>query len=103
MVMNMKITQKQDGDKLILECAERLDTTTAPMLEAQLLPAFDKSANVILDFKDLAYVSSAGLRVLLKAQKKAAATGGCMSLRNVSEEIKEVFEMTGFSDILTVV
>ncbi|MDR0914485.1 MAG: STAS domain-containing protein [Oscillospiraceae bacterium] len=97
----MEINKKQDGESLVLQCAGRLDTTTAPMLEAELLPAFDESENVVLDFADLIYVSSAGLRVLLKAQKKADAINGSLVLQNISEEIKEVFDMTGFSDILT--
>jgi anti-sigma B factor antagonist len=98
----MTINKKQEGDKIILECAERLDTTTAPELEAQLLPAFDEAVHVVLDFAGLVYVSSAGLRILLKAQKTATAVKGSLVIKNVSDEIREVFEMTGFSDILTV-
>jgi anti-anti-sigma factor len=98
----MKITEKQEGNQLVLECAERLDTTTAPVLENVLLPAFNQSTDIVLDFQELVYVSSAGLRVLLKGQKKANAIKGSMVLRNVSDEIKEVFDMTGFNEILTV-
>jgi anti-anti-sigma factor len=99
----MKINKKQEGDTLVLECAERLDTTTAPLLEAQLLPAFDECVNLVLDFQELVYVSSAGLRVLLKGQKRAKALSGSMVIKNVSAEIKEVFDMTGFTDILQLV
>ncbi|MDR0951862.1 MAG: STAS domain-containing protein [Oscillospiraceae bacterium] len=98
----MTITQKTEANAIVLECEGRLDTTTAPELEAVLLPVFDTNPTVILDFKYLEYVSSAGLRVLLKGQKKAVAVGGSMTVRNVMDEIIEVFEMTGFIDVLTV-
>jgi anti-anti-sigma factor len=98
----MNITKKQEGNKLVIGLEGRLDTTTAPELQGELIPEFDKSKHVLLDFKDLVYVSSAGLRVILMGEKTAKAKGGSMSLSNVSPEIQEIFEMTGFSNVLTI-
>jgi anti-anti-sigma factor len=98
----MIITKNQGEEKLILSLEGRLDTVTAPDLQEQLIPEFDKTKHIQLDFKQLIYVSSAGLRVLLIGEKTAKARGGKMSLVNVSAEIKEIFEMTGFSGVLTI-
>jgi anti-anti-sigma factor len=98
----MIITKNQTEEKLILSLEGRLDTVTAPDLQEQLIPEFDKTKHIQLDFKQLIYVSSAGLRVLLMGEKTAKAKGGKMSLVNVSAEIKEIFEMTGFSGVLTI-
>jgi anti-anti-sigma factor len=98
----MTVTKNQDGDKLVIALEGRLDTTTAPELQEKLVPEFDTAKHIRLDFKDLAYVSSAGLRVILLGEKTAKAKGAVMSLVNVSSEILEIFEMTGFSDILTI-
>jgi anti-anti-sigma factor len=98
----MIITRNQSEEKLVLSLEGRLDTITAPDLQGQLVPEFDKTKHIQLDFKQLAYVSSAGLRVLLIGEKTAKAKGGKMSLVNVSAEIKEILEMTGFADILTI-
>ena len=98
----MNINKTQNGDKTILILSGRLDTTTAPKLQEVLIPEFDNAKQVELDFSELAYVSSAGLRVLLMGEKAAKVKGASMTLVNVSAEIMEVFEMTGFADILTV-
>lgn len=79
----------------------RLDTTTAPELEAELKASLDGVTRLELDFAGLEYVSSAGLRVILSAQKTMNKQGS-MVIRNVSETVMEVFEITGFSDILTI-
>ena len=80
-----------------------MDTTTSPELQEELDKLLTKTKfNLILDFKDLSYVSSAGLRVLLSAQKKANDLVGNVVIRNVSDPIMEVFEMTGFSDFLNI-
>ncbi|MDR2785283.1 MAG: STAS domain-containing protein [Treponema sp.] len=97
----MTITKDQAGEKLIISLEGRLDTTTAPKLQEQLIPEFARVKHIQLDFKELVYVSSAGLRVLLLGEKTAKAKGGTMSLVNVSVEIQEIFEMTGFSEVLT--
>jgi len=99
----MTINRTAENDKLIFALEGRLDTTTAPQLEGVLIPAFDEAKEIILNFDKLAYVSSAGLRVLLKGQKAAKPKGASMTVTGVSDEIKEIFEMTGFTDMLTIV
>ena len=79
----------------------RLDTTTAPQLEETLKKELDSADSLILDLQKLEYISSAGLRVLLSAQKVMAKKGG-MKIRNVSDVIMEIFEVTGFVDILDI-
>ncbi len=81
--------------------AGRLDTTTAPDFDKTINEDIVETDNLVLDFKKLEYISSAGLRVLLSAQKKMQKLG-TMKLINVCEDVMEVFEMTGFSDILTI-
>jgi len=97
----MNIIKTKDGDTLILALEGRLDTTTAPQLQEALIPEFEQEKNIRLDFQNLVYVSSAGLRILLLGEKTAKGKGGKMSLVNVSAEILEIFEMTGFSDVLS--
>ena len=79
----------------------RLDTTTAPELEEALKTALDGTSELVMDFEKLEYISSAGLRVLLSAQK-VMNKQGTMTLKNVSETVMEIFEVTGFVDILTI-
>jgi len=98
----MTINKTKDGDILVLTLEGRLDTTTAPQLQDALIPEFDANKSIRLDFKGMEYVSSAGLRVVLQAEKTAKAKGGSMTLTNVSADILEVFEMTGFTDLLTI-
>jgi len=97
----MEIKKNFVGTDLTIELIGRLDTTTAPELEAALKGAFNGIETLTLDFSNLEYISSAGLRVLLLAQKTMNQKGG-MKLISVSEEIKEVFDITGFADILTI-
>lgn len=98
----MEINNKLDGNTLNLEIVGRLDTTTAPTLEAELKKSVsDDVKELVFDFAKLEYISSAGLRVLLAAQKVMNAQGA-MKIKNVSSEIMEIFEVTGFSDILTI-
>ncbi len=99
----MTISKSSRNEKIIFAIEGRLDTTTAPQLQEVLIPAFDDSKDITLDFAELVYVSSAGLRVLLMGQKQAKKTGGSMTLCGVSEEVMEVLEMTGFADMLTIV
>jgi len=98
----MTVTKDRSGEKLVISLEGRLDTTTAPQLQPELIPEFDAAKEIRLDFKGLDYVSSAGLRVLLMGEKTAKAKGGKMILINVSEEIMEVLDMTGLSDVLTI-
>ena len=93
-------TAKDEGTELAL--AGRLDTTTAPDLNKELTALFSEGVNhLVLDFKGLEYISSAGLRELLFAQKNIGSEG-TLVIRNVSEVIMEIFEITGFTDILTI-
>ena len=97
----MEIIKNLDGDNLFVELIGRLDTTTAPQLETSLKESIDNAKTLVLDFKQLEYISSAGLRVLLFAQK-VMNNQGDMKIVNANDEIKEVFEITGFNDILKV-
>jgi anti-sigma B factor antagonist len=97
----MTIEKTQDGTNYNLNIIGRLDSATAPQLEAALKPCFEDATELTLDFSGLEYISSAGLRVLLLAQK-AMNRQGKMVLKNVNEAIMEIFEMTGFVDIFTV-
>ena len=97
----MTIEIKKNVDETIVEVAGRLDATTAPMLDKTLGEIIPESKNLVLDFVGLEYISSAGLRVLLAAQKKMQQVGA-MKVINVCEEVMEVFEITGFADIFTI-
>ncbi len=97
----MTINTNKNGEALELTVSGRLDTTTAPELEAAIKENIEGVTALTLDFAELAYVSSAGLRVLLSAQKTMNKQGK-MVLKNVNETVKEVFEITGFADILTI-
>lgn len=97
----MKILKEQAAKTLILTLEGRLDTTTSPELEALLVNELGDTTELILDLDHLEYISSAGLRVLLTAQKMMN-TRGTMIVRNVCEAVREVFEITGFTDILTI-
>ena len=97
----MTINKTAEAGKLTLALEGRLDTGTAPQLEAELKSSLDGVTTLVLDFTGLEYISSAGLRVLLGAQKVMAKQGG-MVIRNVNEVISEVFEVTGFVDILNI-
>lgn len=96
----MNITTNKENNKLTVALEGRLDTTTAPELETALQAVDEGITELILDFNGLAYVSSAGLRILLTTQKKMNKQGK-MIIRNVCDDIKEIFEITGFLDILT--
>ena len=92
---------KKNAEETTIEIVGRLDTTTAPDLDKTISEDIADTENLVLDFKKLEYISSAGLRVLLSAQKKMQKLGS-MKLINVCEDVMEVFEMTGFTDILTI-
>ncbi len=99
---NMQINKHVSGATLTLEIEGRIDTTTAPALEGELKHSVTSEVqNLILDFAKVEYISSAGLRVLLAAQKVMKKQGS-MVVKNVNEVIMEVFDVTGFSDILTI-
>ena len=97
----MTIAKTSEGTKLTLALEGRLDTTTAPQLEAEVKGALTGVTELVMDFSQLEYLSSAGLRVILAAQK-IMNRQGTLIIRHVNETIQEVFEVTGFSDILTI-
>lgn len=97
----MTIEKKKNNDGLLITLAGRLDTRTAPQFEAELKGSIDGIKKLTLDFEKLEYISSAGLRILLWAQK-AMDKEGKMVIRNVNEIIMEIFEVTGFVDILSI-
>ncbi|MEE1320101.1 MAG: STAS domain-containing protein [Acutalibacteraceae bacterium] len=97
----MNINIERENGKALMKIEGRLDTTTAPELEKTINGEGDELKSLVLDFKGVDYISSAGLRVLLTAQKKMNAQG-YMELRGVSEAVMDVFEMTGFADILVI-
>ncbi len=97
----MTITKQLNGTNLDIALEGRLDTMTAPELEAELKTALGSVESLTLDCEKLDYISSAGLRVLLSAHKIMSGKGG-MKLIHVNEVVSEVFEVTGFSDILTI-
>ena len=97
----MTIEIKRNAEETIIELVGRLDTTTAPALDKAISNDIEGTKKLVIDFKSLEYISSAGLRVLLSAQKKMQKIGS-MKVINVCEEVMEVFEMTGFADILTI-
>ena len=97
----MTIEKTLNGTEWNVKLIGRLDTTTAPQLEAEFKSNISGVETLILDFAELEYLSSAGLRVLLQAQKVMNKQGE-MIIRNVNETISEIFEVTGFADILTI-
>ena len=97
----MTIEKTLNGSEAVLALAGRLDTMTAPELEAELKTLLDSVNSLTLDFEKLDYISSAGLRVLLSAHKALAKKGG-LKIAHVNEIVQEVFDVTGFSDILTI-
>ena len=97
----MTIEKNLNGTELTITISGRLDTTTAPQLEAEFKQSITGVEKLVLDFASLEYLSSAGLRVLLAAQKVMNKQGE-MIIKNVNETINEIFEVTGFIDILTI-
>lgn len=97
----MTITKRAEGKKLTIALEGRLDTTTAPELDAELNSSLDGVTELVLDMAELLYLSSAGLRVVLSAQKRMNKQGH-MTVMHVCADIMEVFEITGFVDILDI-
>lgn len=97
----MNITKTEEGKKLTIALSGKLDTTTAPELESCIDECIDGFDEIVLDLQELDYMSSAGLRVVLKTQKAMDKKGG-MKIKNVNDEIMEVFEITGFLEFLTI-
>lgn len=98
----MEIKKNTENGVLTIGLEGRLDTLTAPQLECEIINSLENAEKLVLDFSNLAYISSAGLRVLLSTQKKMNGSGGSMVIRKPNEVVMEVFEATGFSDILVI-
>lgn len=97
----LQINKQMENNDLTIALEGRLDTGTAPELENSLKDEMDNVKNLTIDMKGLEYISSAGLRVLLSLQK-IMSKQGTMVIKNVSEEVMEIFEITGFTDILVI-
>lgn len=97
----MTVNVEKNGETAVVFVEGRLDTVTAPELESSLKDLYDSVKNLVFDFEKLEYISSAGLRVVLGAEKIMKGKGS-MVVRNVNDTIMEVFEITGFSDILNI-
>ena len=97
----LNINILKDGEKAVYALEGRLDTSTAPQLEETVNGNISELKDISFDFANLEYISSAGLRVLLSTQKTMNKQGK-MVIKNVSEEVMEIFDVTGFSDILTI-
>lgn len=95
------IEKQADGSTLTLDLKGRLNTNTAPVLDTFFKESLGDVTDLILDLKDLAYISSAGLRVFLSAHKQMLKKG-TMTIKNVNDTIMEIFDITGFADILTI-
>lgn len=97
----MNILKEQNGSRLTIRLEGRLDTTTAPQLEQELRESLPGITELVFDLEKLVYISSAGLRILLVARKTMSKQGD-MIVRNVTNDVMEIFDITGFSDILTI-
>ena len=97
----LNIEKKQEQETLNIALEGRLDTTTAPDLENVMKESLDGVEKLVLDFENLEYISSAGLRVVLGA-RKAMGDSGSFSVRNLCSDVREIFDITGFSDIITI-
>ena len=99
----MTITETKGEDSIQLNIEGNVDTNTAPKLQSKILQSFQKSKNVVLEMAGCPYMSSAGLRALLLGQKTASTKGGSLKLCNVRKEVKDIFAMTKFDSVLTII
>ena len=98
----MKVTKTQEGSKLTVAVEGRLDTMTAPQMEDELSPIPEEIPEMVFDFSELAYISSAGLRVLVACAQNMRNRDGKMSIVNVSSDVRNIFDITGLSEPLGV-
>lgn len=98
----MQIKEVKQSDRIVLEISGRIDAGNSAQLQQAILLSFQKMKNIVLDFQNVQYIASAGLRALMLGQKTAMSKGGSMKLVHVCELVMEVFDMTGFCDILTI-
>ena len=99
----MEIEKTRDGGKLLVALSGKLDTTTAPELEKEMEGEFESLKELVFDMADLSYVSSAGLRTLFSCQKKCKGLPADMKIINANEDVREIFDITGFIDLLHIV
>ena len=99
----LNYTCKQEGDSLTVSMEGRLDTNTSPEFQGKIEPLLDQVSEVHLDFQGIDYVSSAGLRVLLAVLQMMEEKGGRLELSHVNDNVRDMFDITGFLDILTIV
>ena len=99
----LNIEKKQEGNSLTVKMDGRLDTNTSPVFQGEVEPLLENISKLTLDFEKVDYVSSAGLRVLLTFEQELEATGKTMEISHVNDMIRDVFEVTGFLDILTII
>ena len=97
----MTIEIKRNTNQIVIDVVGRLDTITAPVLEKIIGDSIGSNKNLVLDFNGLEYISSAGLRVLVGTKKRLQKSGS-MKFINVCDDVREILEMTGFADILTI-
>ncbi|MCD7738364.1 MAG: STAS domain-containing protein [Lachnospiraceae bacterium] len=98
----MTISETRQEGIALLKVEGRVDTNTSPQLQKSILQAFQKESQVVIDLEKVDYISSAGLRALLIGQKTASSKGGSMKLIHVCDAVMKVFDMTGFSKVLTI-
>ncbi len=98
----MEITQSVLNDELIISLRGKLFSPTAPLLENTIEKALQTNNNIVIDFKEVSFLASSGLRVLLAAEKKVREKDGKLTIKNPSELVKKVFILTGFSNILNI-
>ena len=98
----LNINKQQDGAKVCIALEGRLDTITSPELEEEMKGIMEEADEVTLDLEKLEYISSAGLRVMLSAQKRITAKAGALKVVHANETVMEIFEVTGFTDILNI-
>lgn len=98
----MELINNREGDTLTIQIVGRLNTGTAPELDKNLANSLDGVSHLVLDLKGLDYISSAGLRVILSAQKTMSRKKGTLVVCDIKPEVYDVFEMTGFVDFLTI-
>ncbi len=99
----MQVTRNNNGDEVVLSVEGRIDSASVDALQTEILSAFSDSNMLLLDFGDVEYISSAGLRALLIGQKTAMSKRGYMKILHVNDEVRNVFSITGFMDVLQVV
>ncbi len=96
------VNKNEEGSKLTLSLEGRLDMLTTDILENALDGALDQVEELVMDLKDLEYISSAGLRIFLKAEQAVEEKNGTMKIINLSDDVHEIFEITGFADVFTI-